>query len=168
MNRYHQKVLEAIDATTNGMSEADLTRSCGDKWTIARTLEHLALAFDGTARVMAKALQAGRPLGDNPSLKQRAMSTLVVDIGYFPRGREAPKMVVPTGKIGGNEALELIRGKVAEMDRLHAECMAKFGHKGFLANHPVLGPLTITQWPKFHWVHTRHHMNQVRARKAAE
>lgn len=168
MNRYHQKVLDAINATTAGMSDADLTRDCAGKWTIAQTLEHLALAFDGTGRVMAKALEAGKPLGTIPTLKQRVMSTLVVDVGYFPPGREAPKMVVPTGKIGGTEALHQIRSKIDQMDRLHAECLAKFGHKGFLANHPILGPLTVTQWPKFHWVHTRHHMKQIRARKAAQ
>jgi hypothetical protein len=76
-------------------------------------------------------------------------------------------MVMPTGAIGGKEALDLIRNNLAEMDRLHAECLARFGHRGYLANHPVLGPLTITQWPKFHWVHTRHHMKHVRARTQA-
>ena len=168
MNRYHQKVLDAINATTSLMNEADLTRRVGDKWSVAQTLEHLGLAFGHTARAMARALETGRPLGDSPTLKQRAASTLVVDIGYFPAGRQAPTMVVPTDTIGGKEALQLIRGNLAEMDRLHAECLAKFGLQGHLANHPVLGPLTITQWPRFHWVHTRHHMKQIRARRQAE
>jgi hypothetical protein len=165
MNRYHQKAWDAINVTTAGMSEAELTRSLAGKWSIAQTLEHLSLAFGHTARAMNNALEAGRPLGGVPTLKQRAMSTLVVDIGYFPGGRQAPKMVLPSGTVGGKEALDEIRKHLAQMDQLHSACMAKFDHKGFLANHPILGPLTISQWPKFHWVHTRHHMKQVSARK---
>ncbi len=167
MNRYHQKVLDAINATTASLSEADLTRDCGGKWTVAQTLEHLSLTFEHTGRAMQKALDMGKTLGDIPTMKQRAMSTVVVDLGYFPEGRQSPKQVVPTQQMGGREALDRIRKGLSEMDRLHTECVAKFGHKGFLANHPILGPLTVTQWPKFHWVHTRHHMKHIRARKAA-
>jgi hypothetical protein len=49
------------------------------------------------------------------------------------------------------------------MDRQLSRCQETCGSKGWLANHPVLGPLTIYQWPKFHRVHTRHHMKQIRA-----
>jgi hypothetical protein len=161
MNRYHEKVLHALERATAGMTEDQLCARRGEKWSVAQILEHLGIAFGHTARVMKKCLEAGKPLGDPPTWKQRAISTLVVDIGYFPEGRQAPKMVVPSGTIGGADALKLIRGNLMEMDRLHAECMERVGRKGYLANHPVLGPLTITQWPKFHWVHTRHHMKQV-------
>ena len=71
-------------------------------------------------------------------------------------------MVVPTGRIGGNEVLRLIRENLLEMDQQLARCEEVCGRKGWLANHPVLGPLTIEQWPKFHRVHTRHHMKQIR------
>jgi hypothetical protein len=165
MNRYHQRVLDAINTMTQGVSELELTRCAGEKWSIAQTLEHLGLAFGHTAKTMNRALEAGKPIGDKPTIKQRAISALVVGIGYFPEGRPAPKIVVPTGTLDGKAALDLIHGNLAAMDRAHAKCVAKFGHQGFVANHPVLGPLTITQWPKFHWVHTRHHMKHLRARK---
>jgi hypothetical protein len=90
MNRCHQMVLDAINATASSLSEAELTRSVGGKWSVAQTLEHLGLAFGHTARAMTKALGAGKPIGDTPTVKQRAIATLVVDIGYFPEGRQAP------------------------------------------------------------------------------
>jgi hypothetical protein len=30
-----------------------------------------------------------------------------------------------------------------------------------IADHPVLGPLTLHQWSRFHYVHARHHMKQI-------
>jgi hypothetical protein len=72
-------------------------------------------------------------------------------------------MVVPTGKISGKAVLELIHKNLLEMDKQLARCYEACGKKGWLANHPVLGPLKIDQWPKFHRVHTRHHMKQIRA-----
>jgi hypothetical protein len=31
-------------------------------------------------------------------------------------------------------------------------------------DHPFLGPLTASQWRKFHLVHGRHHARQIRER----
>jgi hypothetical protein len=53
------------------------------------------------------------------------------------------------------------------MDSLHQQCAAKLGNKGCIADHPVLGPLSLRQWPRFHLAHTKHHMKQIVALKAA-
>jgi hypothetical protein len=41
---------------------------------------------------------------------------------------------------------------------------ARFGARVKLMNHPIIGPLSVRQWRRFHWVHTRHHVRQIIAR----
>jgi len=163
MNTHLQRALDGIDSATAGMDESQLTKHAEGKWSAAEILEHLAMAFGSTAKVFEKCVAKGKPIGDVPRFKQRLQALVVTDIGYFPGGRKAPHMVVPTGKIGGKAALELIHNNLREMDKQLARCYETCGKKGYLANHPVLGPLKIDQWPKFHRVHTLHHMKQIRA-----
>jgi hypothetical protein len=47
------------------------------------------------------------------------------------------------------------------MDRIIAQCEARCGKRVKLLNHSVLGPLSGTEWRKFHWVHGRHHIKQI-------
>lgn len=166
MNEYHKRMLEAIDAATAGMTEEQLSCHEDGKWCAAEILEHLALAFGHTATMLSRCIQAGKPLGGPPTLKQRLMSAIVVDVGYIPTGRKAPKITVPSGALNGKQAIEKIRANLYEMDRLYLECQQKVTDRGWLANHPVLGPLKMAQWPKFHWIHTRHHMKQIQQMKA--
>ena len=161
MHELHQRALEAIERATTGMSAAEMEFHTEGKWSAALILEHLALAFAGTAKMLERCLAEGRPLGDVPKLDARAKKFLVVTLGYFPPGRKAPKHVEPTGALAGSEAVRKIRSDLERMDALHAECYRKIGTKGWIANHPVLGPMTIDEWPRFHWVHTRHHMKQI-------
>jgi hypothetical protein len=163
MNKHLQRALDDIDSATAGMDEAELTKHAEGKWSGAEILEHLGMAFGSTARVFEKCATKGVPVGGVPTLKQRVQALMVADVGYFPFGRKSPEMVVPTGKIGGKAALEMIHTNLHEMDKQLARCYEACGKKGWLANHPVLGPLKIDQWPKFHRVHTRHHMKQIRA-----
>ena len=168
MNPIFAQTLTAIDTATDGMTEEQLTYHPEGKWSTAEILEHLSLAFGGTAKGFERALSEGKPQGDLPSLKQRLQCFLVLDIGYFPRGRKSPPMVAPKGQIGGMEVLAKIRENLARMDDFHGQCEKKISRERCIANHPVLGPLTFEQWPKFHRVHTIHHMKQVALLRAAQ
>jgi hypothetical protein len=162
MNQHLQRALDDIESATAGIPAKQLTEHAEGKWSAAEILEHLAMAFGSTAKVFERCAQKGKPIGDVPNLKQRFFATVVTDCGFFPPGRKAPHMVVPTGNLSGDAALESIRKNLLEMDKQLARCYEICGRKGWLANHPVLGPLTIDQWPKFHRVHTHHHMKQIR------
>jgi hypothetical protein len=88
---------------------------------------------------------------------------LLLDIGYFPPGRQAPERVVPRGM----PADEVRQGIFAEIEKMAAklgQCEGKFGARTKILDHPILGPLTAEQWRKFHWVHGRLHAKQIRAR----
>jgi hypothetical protein len=155
-----QSVRDAIETATAGMSAEQLERHPEGKWSAAGILEHLSITFGGTARLMRKCMEGGKPLASAPTLKQRLAVQLVTGWGYFPTGRPAPEFSRPQG-LSGEAALQTIRQNLVSMDQALAECEQRFGAQLKIADHPVLGPLTIPQWRRFHLVHTRHHMKQI-------
>lgn len=155
-----QRVSEAIEAATSGMSAEQLLQHPQGKWSAAGILEHLCITYGGTARLMRKALETGQPLASAATLKQRLATWVVTGVGYFPAGRPAPEFSQPKG-LSGEAALQTIRENLASMDQALAECEQRFGSQVKIADHVVLGALTIPQWRRFHLVHTRHHMKQI-------
>ncbi len=160
MDPHLQRALDAIDAATRGMSGEQLAAHPEGKWSAAGILEHLAITFGSTARGLEKALASGQPKITPPTLYQRGAALLVANIGYFPPGRQAPEFTTPKG-LDGETALKTIRENLVAMDGAITRCEECFGRGRKIANHPVLGPLSVPQWRKFHLVHTRHHMKQI-------
>ena len=155
-----QHVREAIEAATGGMTAPQLVQHPEGKWSAAGILEHLSITYGGTARLMRKCLEDGKPLGSAPTLKQRLAVMLVTGWGYFPTGRPAPEFSRPKG-LDGEGAIQTILENLVAMDQGLAECEQRFGSAVKIADHVVLGPLTIPQWRRFHLVHTKHHMKQI-------
>jgi hypothetical protein len=161
MNARLQRLQVAIESATRDMSESDMTRRPSDeKWSAAEILEHLSLTYKGTVKNMERSLAAGKPLGGKPSLKQRLINVLVLDIGYLPTGRNSPEGAKPKG-MSGDLVLGEIHTRLANMDDVIQNCEGKFGRHAFVADHPVLGPITMQQWQKFHWAHGMHHVRQI-------
>ena len=163
MDFYLQRASDAIERETSGMSAAQLAWHRDGKWSTAQILEHLSLAFSSTSKAMERAVQPGSANARPPNLREWLVTLIVVKLGYFPTGRQAPEWTHPRGL---EKSVEEIRASLAEMDVRIAEAQAKIG-KGIVAVHPIIGPLTASQWRKFHWEHTRHHMKQVRALRTA-
>ena len=161
MNQNLRRLQHAIAATTQTMSAGDLEwRPAAGRWSSAEILEHLNLTYIGTVRNFDRSLQAGRPLGSTPTLNERLRAMLVVDLGYLPPGRKASKPTIPSGK-PAVQVLSEIETNISTMDRVLEESTARFGKKTLIASHPILGPLRVSQWCKFHWVHGRHHLKQI-------
>ena len=155
-----ERALQAIGAATRGMTGERLAAHPEGKWSAAGILEHLSIAFGSTARSLEKALASGELKVSPPTLYQRGAALLVAGIGYFPPGRKAPEFTRPKG-MEGETALRTIRENLVAMDSAITRCEERFGRSRKIANHPVLGPLNVPQWRKFHLVHTRHHMKQI-------
>jgi len=160
-----QTAREAIDSATQSMSTEQLVWHPEGKWCTAEILEHLALAFGGTAKFLGKVAADGKSVASKITLKQRIGIAVVTGGEFIPGGRKAPQGVVPKG-MSAEQVLPTIRKNLDDMDEAIAACEAKLGTKIKIADHPVLGPLTVGQWRKFHKVHTRHHMKQVAALRA--
>jgi hypothetical protein len=151
-----------IAEAAEGMSVDELARHAEGKWSAAEILEHLLITYTATTAGLRKALAKGRPLGSRPTPKQRLFQTVVLDVGYFPHGRQAPAMTLPKG-LEPAHVLRAVEQALPDMDAAIAQCEEKYGKGTKVADHPVLGPLTAQQWRKFHFVHARHHMKQVMA-----
>jgi hypothetical protein len=74
---------------------------------------------------------------------------------------------VPSDNPSGLLTLQRIKENLERAGKALDESEKKWGSRAMIFTHPVLGPLTVSQWRKFHFVHTRHHMKQVRERAAA-
>ncbi len=157
------EIHKAIVEATEGLTEEHLRRHPEGKWDSASILEHLALTYGSTARVMDKCVREGHPLATSAKIRHRAAQLLVLGFNYIPGGRKAPERVLPTG-MGGKEALQLIFSNLEKMDEALRKCEEQFGSKKKIADHPVLGPIPISGWRRFHLAHTRHHMKQIQER----
>lgn len=160
LNRPLEKLRQEIDATTNGMSQEQLLWHPPGKWCAAEILEHLYLTYTGTIKGFERMSAAGKPQATPPTWAQRGARLIVIGFGYMPSGREAPKSTVPRG-IALEQVLEQIVPKITEVEALLVQAEEKFG-PGDLLDHPILGPLSAAGWSKFHLVHGRHHLSQIR------
>jgi hypothetical protein len=142
------------------MTMEELTSHAEGKWSVSEVLEHLYLTYTGTVKGFERCLQAGRPLASAPRLKERVRAAVVVGAGYFPSGRQAPQNTRPRG-MPTEKLLAEIGPQIAAMDEVIAKCESRYGKRVRVLDHPVLGPLTTSQWRKFHWVHGRHHVKQI-------
>lgn len=161
MDTYLQRLREAIISATVDMNAEDLTRHPEGKWSTAQVLEHLYLSYSGTVKGFERCLQAGKPLARAPVLKDRMRAFVVTGLGHFPTGRQAPERTRPRG-MAVDEITRGIAPQILAMDEIIAQCEARFGKRTLLLDHPVLGPLTARQWRKFHWLHGRHHLKQIK------
>lgn len=167
MHSHLQKTREAIDQATDGLTPEELSWHPDGKWCSAEILEHLALAFGGTAKFLGKVAADGKSVASKVTFRQWIGIALVTRGEFIPGGRKAPDGVTPKGSVPPHQVLPTIRKNLADMDEAISACEGKLGAKTRIADHPVLGPLTVTQWRKFHMVHTRHHMKQIFALRAA-
>jgi hypothetical protein len=164
MDSYLQRLQQTLADAIRGMTLDELTRHPEGKWSAAEVLEHLYLTYTGTRNAFERCLQAGKPLASAPSFKQRAAITLTVELGYFPRGRKAPERATPKGMPADQVAAD-IGPQIEAMDKIIAQCEARYGAREKVLDHPILGPLTARQWRKFQWLHGRHHAKQIWERR---
>jgi uncharacterized protein DUF1569 len=130
------------------------------KWCAAEVLEHLYLTYTGTIKGFERVLTSGKPLASRASMAHRVWTLVVVVLGHMPAGRKALAMVQPKG-LPAQQVRNEIGAKLVAMDAIIAQCEARFGRRVHLLDHPILGPLTATQWRKLHLVHGRHHQKQL-------
>ena len=163
MNRRLQSARDAINKAAVGLSPEILARKVNGRWSIAEILEHLTLAFTAHATALEKPLASGELRVRTPALKQVLGRLMVVEFGYFPRV-EAPSMTRPSGTVPVERAVTAINDALETLDRTLDRAEAQFGADVAVSNHPFFGGMSVSQWRKFHWRHTVHHMKQVRSR----
>ncbi len=163
MDFWLQRAFGDIDSATAGITPAQMSwRPAEGKWSTAQILEHLSQAFSSTVTALKRVTDAGKPIAGRATLYQSLAIFVVGDLGYFPHGRQAPKWTIPHGA-PAEQVSKDIRENLRAMDAVLVGLERQFGARVKVADHPIIGPLSVTQWRKFHYRHTHHHMKQIRA-----
>jgi hypothetical protein len=155
-----EKLKHALELAVEGMPSRQLNWHPPDKWCAAEVLEHLYLTYTGTIKGFEKVMQAGKPLATRASIRDYMRALVVVGLGHMPTGRKSPATAQPRG-FPAETVRNEVGAKLVAMDAIIAQCEARFGSRIRLLDHPILGPLTATQWRKFHLVHGLHHQKQL-------
>ncbi len=151
---------DALEAAIVGLSTEQLQWSLPGKWSAAQILEHLAITFGTTADLMKKIADRRHTRSAQPSARQWFIAWVVTGLGYMPEGRKSPAFAVPKGA-PTDQVLQQLRVNLLAMDAALTDVERCFGAGVAVADHPILGPLTVRQWRRFHFVHTRHHVKQL-------
>ena len=144
-------------------ADAEIVRD--GRWSIANIIEHLDLTYTRNAAGLERRLSKGDAPERKRTLRQAAIRLVIVTFGYFPSGRPAPTMVVPQGR-PFSEVVAGLDGHLDELDRCLAQGERVFGATRAVLDHPVIGPFSVADWRRFHWVHTRHHIKQIQVRSS--
>jgi hypothetical protein len=160
MNPSLEQLNESLESAVEGMSSEQLSWHPPGKWCVSEVLEHLYLTYTGTIKGFERVLTTGKPLVTRASITRRLLTFMVVSLGHMPTGRKSPAVAQPRG-LPAEKVRNEIGAKVMAMDALIAQCEARFGSRVKLLDHPILGPLSATQWRKLHLVHGRHHLKQL-------
>jgi hypothetical protein len=160
MDSPFETLKENLESAVEGMSSEQLRWHLPGKWCAAEVLEHLYLTYTGTIKGLERVMTSGKPLSTKASMTHRLLTFVVVDLGHMPTGRKTPAVAQPRG-LPTEQVRKEIGAKLVAMDAIIAECEARFGRHVKLLDHPILGPLTATQWRTLHLVHGRHHQKQL-------
>jgi len=152
-----------LDAAKDAGAQFSVRRDPA-RWSPVEIIEHLTRAYSGTAKGFERCLEKGAPLATSATFKQRLQQLALINLGYFPGGRQAPKFIIPTGELDLAAVLAAVRRDLARLDETASRARQSLG-SGKMLDHPILGPLTIDQWLKFHVVHTEHHARQIAQRR---
>jgi hypothetical protein len=164
MNPHLETCLSIVLDATRGAGDESMVRREPNQWSVAEIVEHLTRAYSGTAKGFERCLEKGAPLVSATSIKQRLSQFALIKLGYFPKGRQAPKHIIPTGQVDLGALLDAVRRDLTRLDESAARARQALG-TGRMLDHPILGALSVDQWLKFHAVHTSHHAGQIRARR---
>lgn len=160
MNPRLEQLKESLESSVDGMSSEQLSWHLPGKWCASEVLEHLYLTYTGTIKGFERVLTSGKPLATRASVAHRALTFVVVGLGHMPSGRKTPEVAQPRC-LPAEQVQNEIGAKLVAMDAIIARCEAHFGRRVKVLDHPILGPLSATQWRKLHLVHGRHHLKQL-------
>ncbi len=158
-----EKIRSEMARVTRDFAPEHWLRAPQGKWNSAQILEHLFLSYTGTTKGLMKAMEAGRPLGGKPTLRDHVRTFVVTRLGFVPTGRAAPRQTVPKDMLPLGSVQKFNDGLVA-MDSSLSDAEKRFGKKTKLLDHPLIGPLDAQQWRSVHCIHAMHHLQQMRQR----
>lgn len=148
-----------------GKSDTDWYRAPAGKWNSAQIVEHLSISLEGSGRAF-DTHRDKPPMARRPKTRvEWVASFLILKVGWFPPGREAPQGSRPAEHVERKYAEQHFREGIERFNRIAPDLLTSRPHDLFV-KHPRLGDLTLPEWMRFHLIHCRHHAKQIRARCA--
>ena len=161
-----EELRREIDTTLSGLSAGETQRSLRPGgWSVQQTVEHLLLTYTLTAENFAARVAKGKATQAKPTLADRLGQFYVCTLGLFPKGRKAPAMTEPSAApapLSGAVLAVKAWTALGRFDEVASAAERLFGRRTAIM-HPVLGPMSVADWRRFHLIHGKHHLRQVKA-----
>jgi uncharacterized damage-inducible protein DinB len=162
-SKYLEQTRDAIVAATTGLSEGQMKfKPAPDRWSVAETLEHIALAEDFLFQnITEKIMKSPVGAADRDTAKADAM--VLAMIPDRSHKAQAPPPLVPTGRWSPAETL-------AHFQKSRAQTIAFLQSTPDLREHvadsPLGQPLDAYEWLLFVAAHSDRHTKQILEVKA--
>jgi hypothetical protein len=161
--KYLEEKRDAIVDSTKGLSEAQWKfKAAPDRWSVAETLEHIALAEEFIlGQVKEKIMQSPAGAPDRDVAKtDAAVLAMIPDRSHK---FQAPPPLVPTGKWTPQETLDhFLKSRAATIDYLKNTPDLR----AHVADSPLGMPLDGYEWLLFIGAHSERHTKQLLEVKA--
>jgi len=161
--KYLEKTRDAVEASTKGLSDAQWTfKAAPDKWSVAQVIEHLALAEDLFFDTVTQKVMSS-PAGAADRDYKKIDAALLANVPDRSQKRQAPDVLVPTGRWSPQEALN-------HFVRSRARTIQFLQNTPDLREHVMAGP-TGAPMDAYEWIlltaaHSERHEKQLEEVKA--
>lgn len=157
LDRLEPMVLEPL----RGLPDDDWHRAPAGQWSAAQILNHLALAVDSVADAFEKRSDGGE-MKRRATPRETMLRHLLLGIGKFPVKVESPAAGLPGERPDPELCKAQFRMGVERIKTL-VERWPQDRQLNVFVKHPVVGDLNLPEWVRFHFVHCRHHRDQILA-----
>ncbi len=162
--KYLQQTSDGVVAATQGLSEAQMKfKAAPDRWSVAETLEHIALAEDFLMQnITEKIMKAPAGPADRDTAKLDTM--ILAAVPDRSTKRQAPGPLVPTGRWTPAETLDHFQKSRAKTIAFLESTPDLREHAS--ADNPFQQPMDAYQWLLFIAAHSERHTKQILEVKA--
>lgn len=168
LQQLETKLSAALHGLNASQTQLRLTND-PSRWTIQQIVQHLLMTYASTAAAFETRLVKGTPTLSRPTPAHRATQFIVITLGLMPGRRKATPEVTPPASsppLSGDELAASAHEDLSHLDHLFDQAEKNFGSVR-CQSHFVLGPLTTSQWRRFHLSHGNHHIRQIAAIRRA-
>ncbi len=162
--QYLEQTRQGVIDATKGLSDAQWKfKSAPDRWSVAETLEHIALAEDFMYENGVQKALTGTPSASDRDYKKTdaAILAMVPDRSHKA---QAPGPLVPTGRWSPADTLDhFLKSRQRNIDALKSLPAADL--RSHVSNSP-LGPVDAYEWFLFISAHSDRHTKQILEVKA--
>lgn len=162
--QYLEQTRDGVIAATKGLSDAQMKfKAAPDRWSVAETLEHIALAEDYLlGNVTQKIMKA--PAGPTDRNTAKLDALILSAVPDRSAKRQAPGPLVPSGRWSPAETL-------AHFEASRAKTIAFLQSTSDLREHasadnPFQQPMDAYEWLLFISAHSERHTKQIAEVKA--